>query len=657
MTRSRPHRVALVLVLAFSALLECYRLGQNSWANQYYSAAVKSMLGSLHNFFFVSSDPGGLASLDKPPLALWLQTTSAAIFGFHPLSLLLPEALCALATVGLVYWIVAPRFGVWAGVGAAAALAVFPSFVAIGRDNTVDPLLTLLLTLACLAGLRAIETGAWRWLVGTAVLVGLGFNTKTLAAYLVVPGLGVAWLVCAPGALRRRIGMLAAATVVLLAVSVVWLVAVEVTPASQRPYVGASTDNSEFSLIFGQNGLGRVLGERGAPGQIVHRRITVRHAARAALRHTTRASATLELATLAAARSPRIPHRASGSMSSAGSPGVLRLFDDADGDQGAWLLPFAIFGLIAMALVARRARRRDERLALLLVCGGWLIIEVVVLSVSSGIVHPYYVSALGPPVAVLVGAGGAAFAELARRNRAYLVLPAGALVATVAVGLLLLHREYDYLRWLWPVVIAVAGVAIVTTWWRPQLGIAAAVAVSLVFPAIYSATVWQVPVDGTFPVAGPYIQDNRDSLGIPPDDVESYRTLLQYVRPREPAGSRWDVLTQGSNTAAALILVGGRAAAIGGYGTIDPVVSPAALARLVNRGETRFVALGGGYASRGGNAASAAVAVACRRLPPQDWRSPHNYGTATHPDYKYPHGGWNLVLYDCAGRTRRLASA
>ena len=94
MIRSGSHRVALAFVLAFSALLECYRLGQNGWANGYYSAAVRSMLGSLHNFFFVSSDPGGLISVDKPPLGLWLQAFSAKLFGFHPLSLLLPQALC-----------------------------------------------------------------------------------------------------------------------------------------------------------------------------------------------------------------------------------------------------------------------------------------------------------------------------------------------------------------------------------------------------------------------------------------------------------------------------------------------------------------------------------------------------------------------------------
>jgi 4-amino-4-deoxy-L-arabinose transferase-like glycosyltransferase len=610
-------------------LLECFRLGQNSWANGYYSAAVKSMLGSLHNFFFVSSDPGGLVSLDKPPLGLWLQTVSAAVFGFHPLSLLVPEALCVVAAVGVVYWVVAPRFGCWAGVGAAATLGVFPALVASGRDNNLDALLILLMVLACLVGLRAIETGGWRWLVATALLVGLAFNTKALAASLVVPGLAVGWLVCAPGSLRRRVGLLVGAGVVLVVVSLVWLVAVDLTPAAQRPYVGASLDNSELSLSFGHNGFGRVLGERGAPVQTV---------------------------TVVPAQGSL---RSAGALSSTGHPGLLRLFGLSVGDQGAWLLPFALFGLVAIGLVVRGGGRRDKRLGVLLVLGGWFVVEAVVLSVSTGIVHPYYVSALGPGVAALVGGGAAAFVELGRRSRAYLVLPAGALIVTVAVAIMLLHREYDYLHWLWPVVIGIVGAAVVMMLWQPRAAaaaIAAGLAASLLIPAIYSATVWQVPVNGTFPVAGPYIQDNLDAYGIPPDDVDSYRTLIRYVRPREP-GSRWDVLTQGSNAAAAVTLLGGRAAALGGYGTTDPVLSPTGLARIVARGETRFVALGGGYASRGGNAASAAVAAVCRRIAPQHWRSPHNFGTATRPHYAYPHGGWNLVLYDCGGRSREIATA
>jgi len=628
MTRPRPHRVALALVLACSALLECYRLGQNSWANDYYSAAVKSMLGSLHNFFFVSSDPGGLVSLDKPPLGLWLQTLSAAIFGFHPLSLLVPEALCAVAAVALLYWIVAPRFGVWAGVAAAATLAVFPSFVASARDNNIDALLILLLTLACFAGLRAIDTGAWRWLVATAVLVGLAFNTKTLAAFLVVPGLAVGWLVCAPGTLRRRAGLLAAATVVLAAVSLVWLVAVDATPASQRPYVGASLDNSELSLVFGHNGFGRVLGERGAPPQIV---------------------------TVVPAKGSL---RAAGAISSTGRPGPLRLFGLSDGGQGAWMLGFAVFGLLALALQAIGHGRRNPRLGVLLVLGGWFVVEAVVLSVSTGIVHPYYVSALAPGTAALVGAGVAAFAGLRSRGRAYLILPAGALIVTVVITIVLLHREHDYLHWFWPLLIGIVGAAIVMMLWQPRVAnaaLAVALATVLVAPAIYSATVWLVPVNGTFPAAGPYIQDDTESLGIPLDVIPMYQGLLRYVRAHQPP-SRWDLLTQGSTTAAPLVLLGGRVAALGGYGTTDPVLEPPGLAALVRRREVRFVALGGGYATRGGNAASTAVAHACREVPPSRWRRPQNIGSPGHPHYVYLRGGWNLVLYDCAGRAAEIAA-
>jgi 4-amino-4-deoxy-L-arabinose transferase-like glycosyltransferase len=616
------------MVLGFSAVLELYDLGQNAWANAYYSAADRSMLVSLHNFFFVSSDPGGLVSIDKPPLGLWLQTLSAAIFGFHPLSLLVPEALCVVATVAVLYLIVAPRFGVWPGVAAAATLAVFPSLVASGRDNNVDALLILLMSLACLAALRALESGSWRSLALTAVLVGLAFDTKTLAAYLVLPGIAAAWLLCAPGTLRRRSAMLVGAALVVALVSLVWIAAVQLTPVSQRPYVGGSLDNSELSLSFGHNGLGRVLGERGAPVQTV---------------------------VLKRAKDSR---RLAGSISSTGKPGPTRLFNSADGDQDGWLLAFALFGLLALALWLRGGDRRDRRLGVLFVLGGWFAVEAVVLSVSTGIVHPYYVSALAPGVAAMTGAGAAALGALGARRRLYVVLPAGALVVTLAVTVMLLRREFDYLRWLWPLLGVVVAGAVVVMAWRPRLtslALAGALATLLVVPAIYSATVWEVPVNGTFPVAGPYIADYREPYNIPADVVPGYRSLLRYVRAHQPP-SRWDLFTQGATTAAPLTLLGGRAAAIGGYGTTDPVLEPRGLATLISRHEVRFVALGGGYATRGGNAASTAVARVCREIPPPLWRKPQKYGPPGHTEYGYPVGGWDLRLFDCAGRAAQLAT-
>src|SRR6202790_5399591 len=194
--RVEPHHLVLAAVLGLSGVLNIYRLSQNGYANIFYSAGVKSMLRSLHNFVFVSYDPGGLVNVDKPPLGLWLQAASAKLFGFSPLSLLLPEAIMGVLAVALLYRVMAPRFGSAAALASALALAVFPSFVAVSRDNGVDTLLILLMIGACGAALKACETGRWRTLLWCGVLVGLAFNTKTLATFLIVPGIALAYLVC-----------------------------------------------------------------------------------------------------------------------------------------------------------------------------------------------------------------------------------------------------------------------------------------------------------------------------------------------------------------------------------------------------------------------------------------------------------------------------
>ena len=266
--RVQPRHAALGAVLALSAVLNTWSLAQNGYANTFYSAAVKSMLGSLHNFLFVSFDPGGLVTIDKPPLAVWVQAASARLFGLSPLSLLLPEAIISVISVAVLYRVIARRLGAAAGLLSALALAVFPAFVAVSRDNGVDPLLILLMILACGAALNAIDSGRLRWLLCCAVLVGLAFNTKTLAAYLVVPGIAFAYIVCAPPSLPRRAAHLLLAGLVMVLVSFSWIALVELTPASQRPFVGSSTNNTELGLTFDYNGFGRVEGEVGGPGRI-----------------------------------------------------------------------------------------------------------------------------------------------------------------------------------------------------------------------------------------------------------------------------------------------------------------------------------------------------------------------------------------------------
>src|ERR1700730_12134822 len=265
---AQPQHLAPAGVLALSAVLHAPRPAQNGYANIFYSAAVKSMLRSFHNCVFVSFDPGGLITVDKPPLALWVQALSAKLFGFSPLGQLLPEAILGVLAVALFYRPLALRLGAAARLAGALALSVFPSFVAVSRDTGVDPALILLMVLACGAGLRAAETGRLRTLVWCGVLVGLAFNSKTLAAYLIVPGIALAHLVCAPGSMSRRMTQLLIAGTVMIAVSFSWSAFVDLTPASKRPYVGSSTNNSEFGLTFAYNGFGRVGGQVGGPGRV-----------------------------------------------------------------------------------------------------------------------------------------------------------------------------------------------------------------------------------------------------------------------------------------------------------------------------------------------------------------------------------------------------
>jgi 4-amino-4-deoxy-L-arabinose transferase-like glycosyltransferase len=657
--RLASHHLGLAGVLALSAVLNLHRLSQNGYGNIFYSAGVKSMLRSLHNFFFVSFDPGGLITVDKPPLGLWLQAASAKVFGFSPLSLLLPEAILGILGVLLLYMLLAKRIGGWPAVAGALALAVFPSFVAISRTNNVDALLIVLMILACGAALSAIESGRWRTLLWSGALVGLAFNTKTLAAYLIVPGIALGYLLLAPGSLPRRLTQLLAAGALMLVVSFSWMAAVELTPASQRPFVGSSTNNTELGLTFSYNGFGRVNGQTGGPGQIPVGNGGVAHAVAPAKPGASGSTAVHKAP--APSPPPAVPAngRAKDPIAFGGPIGVFRLYGVGLGDQGAWMLSFALAGLIAFALLVLSARSESgERsledshrrrplaaqahLAVLFVLGGWFVVEAAVLSLSKGIVHPYYVSALGPGVAAMVGAGTFAFAQFAKRRDWRLLLLPCAVAATVPVQISLLHKA-SYMSWFTVPLIAGAliGLAALAIRRAAPLAIAFTLAVLLIAPAVYSATNWLAPVQSTFPAAGPRQAAGPGGFGVDAEHVAVDRALARYVT-THGAGSRWAVLFDASNTGSPLILMGLDAGSLGGFSGTDPALDGAGLARLVARGEARYVLLGGEFSTRGGTAATIAVQRSCPTVHTRTWL----------PKPLSPN---SVVLFDCAGRERALS--
>src|SRR5690348_14850039 len=131
-------RLALVVVMLISIFMNFYQLGQNGFGNLYYATGVKSMSDSLHNFFFVSFDPGGFVTIDKPPLGFWLQVASVKVLGFTAFAIFLPQALAGVLSVLLLFYLVRRHFGVVAGLLAALALAISPISVVTNRRKRLS---------------------------------------------------------------------------------------------------------------------------------------------------------------------------------------------------------------------------------------------------------------------------------------------------------------------------------------------------------------------------------------------------------------------------------------------------------------------------------------------------------------------------------------
>jgi 4-amino-4-deoxy-L-arabinose transferase-like glycosyltransferase len=460
--RARPE---LAGVLAIAAVLNLWGLSINGWANTFYSGAVRSMAGSWHDFLFASLDKTGLMTVDKPPLALWVQALSARIFGVNSLSILIPEALMGIVAAGLTYDLVRRRFGRPAGFAAGTALALTPITVAISRHNNPDQLLVLCCVAALWFAVRALEDGRTKWLVWSGICVGLGFETKMAVALLVAPGIAIAYLWIAPRGRVAALRQLTLGGIAMAVVGLAWPLLVTLTPAADRPWISGTSDNSIWSLIFNYNGVGRVTGQTGAPGAI---------------------------------------GGGGGGGAFGGSTGVFRLLQSGLGDQAGWLIGFAIVAGVGL-LVASRLRRSDPRSGWLIAVGGAFAVSAVVFSYASGIFHPYYVSFLAPWTAMLVGAG---VGQALSGERAGRIVGPLAIVGGAVTELVVLGNLGGSLSWAKPLVIVVgiAGALALALRLSPRLrmiALAVTVAALLAAPATWATETLGHATSSTFPAGGP----------------------------------------------------------------------------------------------------------------------------------------------------------
>jgi 4-amino-4-deoxy-L-arabinose transferase-like glycosyltransferase len=543
-TPKRLEAACLGTVLMLAAVLRLWQLEANGFGTEYYAAGVRSALQGGALLFYNSFDPAGFISLDKPPVAFWIQAAFAGLLGFSGWSIHLPQALAGVASVALLYRLVRGPFGRSAGLIAALLLAITPIAVAIDRSNNTDSWLVFFLLLAAQVALR----GRGLSLVAAMALLGVAFNVKMLAALVCGPALLAGWWLTGRLDWRRRLGWMAAAGVVLVVVSLSWPVAFDLTPKDERPYAGSTQGNSMLELVAVHNGFDRfVRPHLSAPPRSVQAQLQNFQAYDA------------------------VP------------AGPLRLATPRLAAQFAWLLPLAALGLFVL-------RRRDSFHPSLALWGVWLVAYGTVFSAAGGIFHIYYLSALAPPVAALAGIGAM---KLWRRGPEWL---AGGLALCAAWQIYVAGASLGWTSiWLgFPIIALAAGAAAVWRSKRPPAAIGGLAL--LILPLAWALSPVFSPGNLTLPSAslprwlglddgrGPLLSRNYAALSADPK--------LHAFLAAHRGTARFVVAAPTTQLLAPLIVrTGLPAMAVGGFFGNEPILTLDAFGDMARRGEVRYVLL------------------------------------------------------------------
>jgi 4-amino-4-deoxy-L-arabinose transferase-like glycosyltransferase len=602
------HHIVFLTILAVSAVLNLYALNRGGYGNTYYAAAVKSMLMSWHNFFFNSFDPNGFITIDKPPVGFWIQALSAWLFGFHGWALLLPQAIAGVISVALMYHLVKRHFGVVGGLIAAAIMAFTPIAVAVSRTNEIDSTLVCFMLLATWCLWKAIEEKKLRWLIWTAVIEGIAFNVKMMEAYLVLPALYFTYFVATHVHWRKKLLNLATMTVVLAAVSFSWPLAVDLTPANDRPWVGSTQTNNEMELIFGYNGLqrltGRMSGHGGQPfAQVAsHMRANVQtggfqtHGQSGAFPGNGQHGG----AAASGFGSGFSGRRGGfgGAGFGTGTPGVLRLFQRELSGQISWLLALALLSAIPLLRNLRWRKPLDAQERAAVFWLSWLLPMVVFFSIA-GFFHPYYLVTMAPGIAGLSAAGLVQmWRDWKARNSWKWFLP-GVFVLDLAIECIIVWPYANLRAVLVGSSVLAAALAAMLLWRssesvrRTATGTVLGVGALLISPAYWSLTPILYGVNESIPSAGP--QQDRfgggggRGFGFQSDSTVD-KTLEAYLMKHyNRAPGSYLVATTNAMTAAPIILdTNLPVMAMGGFSGSDPAMTTAKLEQLTASGKVKY---------------------------------------------------------------------
>ncbi|QTN96912.1 glycosyltransferase family 39 protein [Bacillus sp. LJBV19] len=655
--KKREIDAVLILILLVSAFLNMYNIWNDDTVNPYYTAAVTSMLQSFHNFFYASFDAAGFITVDKPPVTYQIQTISALIFGMHGWSVILPQALAGVGSVLFMYLLIKPTFGKTAARIASFVMACTPIAVAVARTNNVDALLVFFLLFATWLLFKAIRKGRLIWLLAAFFVVGAGFNTKMLQAYMILPAFLLFYMIAANTTIKKKIISLVSALAVLAAVSLSWPLIVDNIPASKRPYVGSSQTNSVLELAFGYNGIQRLTGQssgggQGGPDGNASKEMSSSGGSSQMQKPPGQSSSSSSASGDKSQNGSMTAPPSNGKMPSGGempsggqggppsggdgggggpggggksgagtgskmqsgsgmfgtgTPGPLRLFQTELSDQISWLLPFAIFGMAGLLIAGARERRRlSAEQKETIFWAAWLVPIAGFFSVAE-FFHHYYLIMLAPPIAALVGAGWVALVHLYRKQAGWKtwLLPAAILVTT-GFELFILRNYNDQIGAGWSIGIgvigAVAAIALFVFKQRQKplsyYVSLAALLVLMVMPIYWASTPLLYGGNSSLPETGPQLA-STSGKGMGMDNASVNTKLINYLE-KHNAGADYLFATTDSNTAAPYIIKTKKAVmAIGGYSGSDPAITLAQFKKLVKEGKVKyFLASGMG---KGGN--------------------------------------------------------
>jgi len=562
--------VAVILLLA--AVLRCWNLVDHGFDNIYYSPAVFSMATDWRLFFFGAFDPEGFLAIGKPPVAFWIQALCVRICGFNALAIHLPQVIAGLLSISIVFRLSRRILTVPGAAFAALLMAITPACVAADRSNLADSWLLLVLLGAAGLTLSASDTGNLKRLVMAATLVGVGFMTKLMMAYIAIPALFITYAVTAPIALRRRLVHIVLAGLVALLISLIWPIAVDLTPDASRPYIAETDDNSMLNLALGSQGLARIL-KRSTSLSDDHPR-NPEEPDRKLPQHG------------GSATEPITGH--------GGRPGLFRLANRDMAGHITWFLPIIFFGALAAVRQKRPIQMRNRVFRDQLLWSIWGITFAAVFSLPKTFIHPYYLTQLAPAVAILTATAATVLWRQFECSRRGVIFP----VVGVALTLVWHARILGfYAEWavVFVPVLCVAGLVSVITLCLSKshrirkLLLCIGFATTLLCPLFWSATPSLASMGRMVPIADPALLRYRSNIATAEKQTTHLPDLIRFLQSHHQ-GERFILATRDIHWAAPVILKTHKAVmAFGGYYGHEEVLSVEDFEQMVSDGELRYV--------------------------------------------------------------------